>query len=370
MFKSLLATGLTILPFTLAVKASAQNSLYVFGDSLSDTGNIFNVTQAVQPFTEALGLDIPVVPPVPPYGQNGRFSNGLVWIDFLAQDLGIELVPVTELPDSPITLVPPGINLDFNGLTAANSVNFAFGGAQTASFDPGAFGVSIPSLLDQVSFFTNDLAQSGLSPDEDALYVMWIGGNDVLFAPDVAPEQSVSNVEAALQNLYDAGARTFLVSTLPDSGQTPVAFTNPAIPPEFFTQRTNQFNQFLETALNDLRSLPNIDIVTLDANSLFEEILADPVEFGFTQVPPTSCLEGNPLTLDLGNLTLCDAPDEHIFFDEVHPTTVAHEIIGDFALETLQNRSPASVPEPTAALPLGLLGLGLFVRKRLKPHRS
>lgn len=143
MNKFLLISGLSV--SFVAAQSSAQERLYVFGDSLSDTGNIFNVTGAAQPFTDALGLDLPVIPPVPPYAEGGRFSNGSVWVDFLSQDLGIELVPATELSDSPITLIPPGINTDFNGQVATNSVNFAFGGAQTDSFDSSDFGLLIPT---------------------------------------------------------------------------------------------------------------------------------------------------------------------------------------------------------------------------------
>ncbi len=60
---------LSLVPFAVATQAQALSfsKAYVFGDSLSDPGNIFNVTQAVQPFTSLLGQDIPIVPPVPPY---------------------------------------------------------------------------------------------------------------------------------------------------------------------------------------------------------------------------------------------------------------------------------------------------------------
>src|SRR5690349_5751265 len=50
------------------------DDLVVFGDSLSDTGDLF----------EMIGY------PPPPYVE-GRFSNGLVWAEYLAASLGLDL---------------------------------------------------------------------------------------------------------------------------------------------------------------------------------------------------------------------------------------------------------------------------------------
>ena len=49
-----------------AVWSFPYTGIYVFGDSLSDSGRLFAATQ---------------IPP-PPYYQ-GRFSNGPIWIDYL-----------------------------------------------------------------------------------------------------------------------------------------------------------------------------------------------------------------------------------------------------------------------------------------------
>ena len=49
-------------------QAAAYSQLVAFGDSLSDTGNVFAVTGT----------------PVPPY-YDGNYSNGPVWVDRLAQ---------------------------------------------------------------------------------------------------------------------------------------------------------------------------------------------------------------------------------------------------------------------------------------------
>ena len=100
------------------------------------------------------GLEIPVLPPSPPYFE-GRYSNGPIWIDYLAEDLGITVTPSTELSifkpllpfDSPVTITRNGLEVSpyFNGATTEQSVNFAFGGAQTGFVGSNdEFGELIP----------------------------------------------------------------------------------------------------------------------------------------------------------------------------------------------------------------------------------
>ncbi|HEY9768613.1 MAG TPA: hypothetical protein V6C71_08930 [Coleofasciculaceae cyanobacterium] len=86
---------------------NSTNYTYVFSDSLSDPGNIFNATKASQPFDELFDVDIPLTPPSPPYFE-GRFSNGLVWVEQLAAELDLSLTPSTEL-----SVLFPGSKINF-----------------------------------------------------------------------------------------------------------------------------------------------------------------------------------------------------------------------------------------------------------------
>jgi hypothetical protein len=98
-------------PFDASSSNLNFSKIYAFGDSLSDPGNIYNATSFVQWFDGLLGLEIPVLPPSPPYFE-GRYSNGPNWVDYLAEDLGITVTPSTELSifrpslpfDSPVTI--------------------------------------------------------------------------------------------------------------------------------------------------------------------------------------------------------------------------------------------------------------------------
>jgi phospholipase/lecithinase/hemolysin len=99
----MLATVFFLLSFTFPFKVLAKtyHDIYVFGDSFSDTGNIFNVT------AEA-------IPPSPPY-FNGRFSNDPVWVEYLASALGLTFSPNT--------------NFAFGGATTGFENMFMYGSA-------------------------------------------------------------------------------------------------------------------------------------------------------------------------------------------------------------------------------------------------
>ena len=83
--RSLRLAAFLIFGLTIANRAAAGpfTSLVVFGDSLSDIGN---VSQATPIF--------PLVPKTPgPYYWNGRFSNGAVYAETLATGLGLPVLP-------------------------------------------------------------------------------------------------------------------------------------------------------------------------------------------------------------------------------------------------------------------------------------
>ena len=71
----LVAVGFAIASSLLPLKAIAASyeGLNVFGDSLVDSGNLFDLTSAFS------FLGVPGIPPSPPYAQ--KFSNGPIWID-------------------------------------------------------------------------------------------------------------------------------------------------------------------------------------------------------------------------------------------------------------------------------------------------
>ncbi|MBN3883949.1 MULTISPECIES: SGNH/GDSL hydrolase family protein [unclassified Nostoc] len=307
MQRQVITTGFLLLSVIFPLKVLAKNydNIYVFGDSFSDTGNVFNATNGI-------------IPPSPTY-SNGRFSNGPIWIDYLASDLGLTL------------------NL---------KNNFAFGGATTGAENIGLPG--LPGLQQEINSFVS----ANKAADPNALYIIWAGTNDYLsyfFDGDPNPTNTVGNLSAALTSLVTDGARDIMVVNLPDLGKLPFA--------NFDSQRSNLFNTFssthnssLNTTLKSLRQQlsPDINIIELNVNSLFDRIIAAPDEFGFTNAT-NSCISKDlsVVPIDVPTQQVLCNPEKFLFWDEVHPTTTTHKLIGELAFSALK---PVPVPEPSPEL--------------------
>jgi len=255
-----------------AASARTFTQLIVFGDSLSDTGNLFAATGGA-------------VPPSPPYDA-GRFSNGPVWVEYLAAELGVVVQ------------------------------DYALGGALTGRanlFDDPGIPAEFPGMLDEVDMF---LARNGGAADPHALYVVWAGANDFFASPaatTIAP--AVANIVSAVRTLADRGARHIVVPTVPDLGLTPDGRAS-----GFSTELTAlsvAFNRALKTGL----ARRGLHVTVVDVYRLFHEIVSHPAEFGFADVT-TACLDIDPFSL-------CPNPDAHLFWDAVHPTTRGHEILAN-----------------------------------------
>ena len=79
------ASAALLLGLGAPAHATSFDKLIVFGDSLSDGGNAFNM------------VDSPIFPNgFPPPPNNERNSNELVAVEYLAQRLGVPLLPSTE----------------------------------------------------------------------------------------------------------------------------------------------------------------------------------------------------------------------------------------------------------------------------------
>ncbi|MBD2461229.1 SGNH/GDSL hydrolase family protein [Oscillatoria sp. FACHB-1407] len=261
---------------TLTPQHHSVDEIYVFGDSLSDVGNVFQTSNRLYP-------------PSPPYFQ-GRYSNGLVWVEYLAQQL--------NLPTHKIT-------------------NSAWGGATIVS---SGSPLPVPTVVSQVQRFT--ATQSQLNPS--ALYIIWAGANDYL--QDLTkPEQAIANLSNVLQSLTSKGAKHILVANLPDLGNLPA--TRNTTKAAALTNSARTHNSSLRRLLKVLGQQSNaeLQLIELDVYALYQEAIANPARFGFKNVTQ-NCLV---------DFATCSQPDQFLFWDGIHPTTATHRILADSAFAQL-----------------------------------
>jgi phospholipase/lecithinase/hemolysin len=310
--------------------ATTYSAVYAFGDSLSDTSNLFNATGGASPqaFDAVKGGYL-----------DGRFSNGKVAVEVMAQTLGVALF------------------------------DFAYGGAMT-TLDPtypsplgGTFSTGLQAqvaLHDQVT---------GNHADGSGLYFIWAGSNDLRDAfgalgnPALTSVQKqaalasasttvITNLANTVGHLYAEGARNFLLPTLPDFGLTPeghsaqllldaagVPFSLSAFSSSVDTSLTSTFNALL---------LPGASLTVFDTLTIQRDVFNHPGSYGVGDVS-TPCFSGY-VNVD-GTVCAAGLNTTNMFWDKVHPSALTHSILGA--------QMAAVVPEPASLLlmALGVVGL-------------
>jgi phospholipase/lecithinase/hemolysin len=245
--------------------------------------------------------------PAPPNYFAGRFSNGPVWVEYLT----------TFVSDN---------HLD----------NYAYGGAETGA------GGAVPGLLSQVYGY----GVSNPSNLGDTLFTVWAGPND-FFGGGTDYIGSVNNIILALESLDALGAQHIMVPNMPDLGRTPFLYGNAQA-----SGLSQLFNGSLQANLDDFAAGYAGTLYRLDTFSFLNGIEVG--DYGFTNITD-SCIGSNafPDNYALGS--------EYLFWDDVHPTTMAHMILALEAERIITSQVP--LPASLWLLGSGLIGLVGFRRK-------
>ena len=308
--------ALALFAYAPVYAASPYSEMYVFGDSLSDPGNVFVVTgeHSVRPFSAD---NIPDAP----YARGGHhFSNGKTWIEQLSADLKLKGGTGPALRTSAFT-------------------NYAFGAARARM-------TGVMDLSSQVGLLLSDM--QGNIP-ADALYSVYVGGNDVrdatatffavffntgdTVAAQLAAEavvgEAVQSIADNIMLLTSLGATHFLVPNVPDIGVTPAVR---ALGPEAVAVATglsSGFNAALEAALANIEAAFGVQITRLDVFRLINDAVVDPGIAGLVNVTEP-CI--TPL---VRKGAFCNKPDDYLFWDGIHPTRAAHAYLAGAGLEAL-----------------------------------
>ena len=258
--------------------------IVVFGASLSDNGNATTIVPGLFP-------DAPYYP--------GRASNGLLWIDVVAADLG--------------NTVKPFVN---------GGTNYAVGGARTCEIsgtNPNPFDMCYQATL----YLTAALNRA----DASALYVIdaaTVGNNIFAVINNGLSHSEITttaptDIAKIMDKLYNAGARKFLVTNVPDVGATPRGQGLPS--PATATALSNGFNGTLNNELANFRAAhAGADVRLAD----FKAAVA--ITTGFTNTT-------DPCVV---NLVACTTPDTYTYWDNLHPTAATGRNMAKAALAVLK----------------------------------
>lgn len=293
--------GFALLCNSVLAQGPPLDRVVVFGDSLCDTGNLYQVTQGGFPFEGPAPIF-----PIAFYPQ-GRFTNGPVWVETFA--------PVA------------GFATPANFTTTLGGTNFAFGGAETGI---GSSQRDSPNVGTQVGLF--QASQGSFTGTE--LIILWAGANDFNPVPPASlpsPESVVANMVSRITELNQLGGKYFLVPNVPPLGDTPQGRAQGPLVSFVLNLVVFQYNQLLDDALDGLEKNLDISVVRFDTFGLVSKVGSSPSAFGFANVTEPA--------FDLATLTTVPNPNEYLYWDTLHPTAAAHAVLGKAAVNAFLNRS-------------------------------
>lgn len=395
--------------FSLTANATTPvKSIIIFGDSLSDIGNttqliksikqdedpsylvrpvkqfiIIKMTdfakdyyipnyvlkKAIKKVTQFFDHDIaPVfadivskihaihVIPDRPY-WNSRFSNGRVWIEYLAPMLGVDKEESEHYTNKAFS---GSWAMSYNHqLTRWNLIEhplLTIKSLINGKLIPPSLGLTVQAYLMETR-----------KVDQDAVYFIFSGSNDYLNAlvfndtyNPVIMNKYIDNVldsiVSSVTKLRQAGAKRFVILGIPHIGDSPIFIHTSDR--EILNNAVDIHNHRLEALVKLWTdSYPESQFNYVNIQTFFNRALNDPQTYGFTDVS-SACIDVKVPLLGFANLMgspfpnnfvlnyaqavhrkstffamnqasfhVCETPDNYLFWDGVHPSTKAHHLL-------------------------------------------
>ena len=277
------------------------SGLYIFGDSLSDTGNAASI-----------------IGPLPPPFYMNRISNGPVAVDVFADKLGLSA-------EASLHLVGPAVG-----------GNYAVAGANALGNNPEDLGYQIAAFL----------ANKGYVAPSDALYVVMIGGNDIrsergeldLEVAKATIDAAAAQVQGAMETLILAGAKSFFLVNSPNIALIPeTGLIAESVGDSEMFKRAKKLSNHYRVRLKEIAELlnnqPGVNVTEFDFYKFLNKLVNHAEDYGFTNWTD-ACFSSISFTF----YPDCNYGlnfDKYVFFDEIHPTARSHELIGEAFYKTL-----------------------------------
>lgn len=350
--------------------ALAWDNLTVFGDSLSDGGNVgrFTYDGAQHPlYDEILAAQLGQTLQPSSRGGSNYAQGGGVTVPALDASLNTQDQLAAYLQST-------GGRADSNGLyihwvgandiaaavtnpltareTISNSASAAVSQIKTL-LDAGAGAVIVPNVpqLGSTPFMVQAVL-SVLGPAAQSAVIAAFASLDSHATPDVAARQQ------AVRDAFDQAAAQ--VSTIPAlrAALAQQLFSAWQVLSEQVTALSDGYNQQEEAGLVAL----NGNIVRADIAGLFNEVIADPQRYGLSNTLGMACPVGTSAAECTSSTPGFSNAQAYLFADRLHPSPAVHAMIADYIQSILD--APAQV----AALAQAPLMLSRDMQNTLDGH--
>ncbi|WP_332820923.1 SGNH/GDSL hydrolase family protein, partial [Pseudomonas sp.] len=307
-----------------AAQAMPYSQLIIFGDSLSDSGQFPDLGSPLLGGNPTGGLRFTNRTGPTYLGNNTEYFDAVA-TQRLAALLGLQALPSTPILPQLLTGNADGTNYAVGGyrtdqilasITAANGsvVNAGGGTIRTRN----GYLLDVPRV------------------DPDALFYINGGGNDVLqfvVTDQASAAAAAADLVAGVAALQQAGARTIIVSDLPDVGLTPAGFAFG------FRDAWSSASGLLNDELGSQLAALGGNVIRLNFRALLGEVRGDLATYGFDPLVSQTdvCFSGNGCLADpsWGLSGLTPNPDRLMFNDGVHPTAAVQQISADYIYSIL-----------------------------------
>ena len=316
-----------LVSFTTASIATSP-AFFIFGDSTVDAGN--------NNF-----IDTTLKANHPPYGQNGffveptgRFSDGRVLVDFIAEHAKLPIIP---------PFLQPSANF-------SHGANFASAGAGVLPHTNAGQVIDLQTQLQGFKEVKNWLIRElgdirAKQLISEAVYYISIGSNDYLggyianqimretYPPEEYVEMVISNLTRTIQELHELGARKFGFQSLCPLGCIPLFRAgNPKGDGSCFEDLSSlalAHNKALSSVLVILEYLhKGFKYANSDVYSWLDDRIHHPSKHGFKDGLNACCGSGpygGDLSCGVKAYKVCEAPEEHVWWDSLHPSEKTQE---------------------------------------------
>ncbi|MGD9824254.1 SGNH/GDSL hydrolase family protein, partial [Desulfobacter sp.] len=280
-------------PCVPSLWAGSAGQLFSFGDSGIDNGNVFSVTDGLEP--------------ADPYWE-GRFSNGFNYLDVLAQAVpGWEATPWSY-----------------------GGTNAAFGGAQSGL---GFAVAGVPNAGEQVLQFQAEYGEAYASSD---MILFSMGQNDLLFAGSSPPDPAdvAADMLEAFWLAHENGARSFIFPTLFPLQLMPGVVNDASVDLDQVADWVTQVNTEADALIAEFKAAhPDVIVIRTDLTRLISKVYANPEKYGLTNVTDSAYTgdffgEGGSVAQD---------SDTWLWWDEAHVTATVQELVATWVLWDVQN---------------------------------
>ncbi|KAK9700269.1 hypothetical protein RND81_08G228500 [Saponaria officinalis] len=325
-------------------------ALYVFGDSLIDSGNnnwLFTLAKVnYRPY----GTDFP------DSIATGRFTNGKTVVDFIAEYLGLPYPTRVKEPNAPPSVT--GYTYASGGcgiLTeTGRSLNCLHMTEQVRLFQVTKETVLIPAYGGETQ---HHLANS--------IFFIWLGNNDYLlnyftpnsnsskeYTPEEFADLLILRLSEKLQALHSLGARKIVVFEMPPFGCVPayVSENNGECIPSY-NEHALLFNTKLKQIIQRLSSKLSPAYLTVGkVYDLTYDAILNPAHYGLRNVTGTCCrlvsipIQGDTVSCRRRSIP-CPDRSEYLFWDGVHPTEAANSIMSQSCITNPSFCSPFSIQD-------------------------